>query len=81
MFPERPRRPMPPYQPVPRRPFMGPQPQPQSRPGLLSQFQTPEGRLDFEKISATAQQMHGIYNQVSPLISKAGPFITRFIGR
>jgi len=37
--------------------------------GLMGMFQTPEGNLDFEKIISTAQQMNGIYKQVSPLLS------------
>ncbi|WP_371859594.1 YppG family protein [Tenuibacillus multivorans] len=41
-----------------------------ARPNLISQFQTPDGKLDFNKISATAHQVKQIYNQVNPLITQ-----------
>ncbi|MUK90416.1 hypothetical protein GMD78_18820 [Ornithinibacillus sp. L9] len=70
MFPGRPGRPMPPYPPMPpgRPPFPGQQQS--NRPNLLSLFQDPDGNLDLEKISTTAQQINSIYGQVSPLISQ-----------
>ncbi|WP_182917105.1 YppG family protein [Bacillus sp. PK3_68] len=66
-----PRRPMDPYSPVSRRP-LGRAQQPPQRPrgGLLSLLQDQEGNYDFEKITATARQLNGIYSQVSPMISK-----------
>lgn len=78
MFPRRPgmeERPMRPS------PFALPrrqQPQQVSRPGILSQFQSPDGNLDFEKISATAKQVNDIYQQVSPMVR---PMITKFLNR
>lgn len=88
MFPARPRRPMPPFQSRPPGPpfQFGPPPRPpqgpqQNKASLKSQFQTPEGRWDFEKISSTAQQMHGIYNQVSPMITQVGPMVSKFFTR
>ncbi|PGT79781.1 YppG family protein [Bacillus sp. AFS040349] len=60
------RRPMPrvPYQ----RPLQGPHVP--TSPNFLSHFQTSDGKFDFDKISATAQQIHKLYNQVSPMITK-----------
>lgn len=63
-----PRRPMAPYSPVSRR-RQQPPPQPKGG-GLLSLLQNQEGKFDFEKITATARQLNGIYSQVSPMISK-----------
>ncbi|WP_174727195.1 YppG family protein [Mesobacillus harenae] len=58
----------PPFQPGPgRRPFPGSQTP--NRPNFLSQFSTPDGMPDFNKIAGTAQQMNKIISQVSPLIS------------
>ncbi len=39
-------------------------------PGFKSMFQTPEGKLDFEKITGTVQQISNIYGQVSPFLTK-----------
>lgn len=69
MFPMGPRRPMPPYPSFPpRRRMQGGQIP--AKPGFLSQFQTAEGNLDFEKISSTVGQVNKIYSQVSPMFSK-----------
>ncbi|MEW9502676.1 YppG family protein [Jeotgalibacillus marinus] len=84
MPPMRPRQPMPQYSHVqPGRPLQGrPRIPLQGQPGrplqgqqfqkkpnaLLSHFKTDEGKFDFKKISSTAQQMHGLYNQMSPLL-------------
>ncbi|SFP34207.1 YppG family protein [Salibacterium halotolerans] len=65
MYPGRPGPPMPPNRPVPPQ---GHQMNP--RPNLLSQFQTPDGKLDFEKIAVTAQQMNRIYSQAKPIIAE-----------
>ena len=82
MFPNRP---MPPMRPGYRRPsrpmrdpfiFGGP---PRQRRGykqnsniknVMSAFQTEDGNIDLEKIMGTANQINGIYKQVSPMISK-----------
>ncbi|MEN1967154.1 YppG family protein [Lentibacillus sp. N15] len=74
MFPVRQRRPMPPS------PFAMPrmqrqQQQPKNRSNVLAMFQTPEGNVDFDKISTTAKQVNQIYQQVSPMVS---PLVTRF---
>lgn len=50
----------------PRMPAYGKQGQMQS---LMQMFQTPDGHWDLEKIMATAQQVNGVYQQVSPLVS------------
>lgn len=68
MNPFGPRRPMSPYQAPrfrqsPRRP--GP-----SKSNLFSVFRNPEGKMDFEKVKETAQQVNQLYSQVSPLIAK-----------
>lgn len=71
MFIGGPRRPMPPNQRMPmqhRRVMQGKQAY--GKPNLLSMFQTPDGSLDFEKISTTVQQINKIYNQVSPMITR-----------
>lgn len=44
---------------------------------LLSLFQTEDGNWDMEKISATASQMKGIYDQ----ISRISPMVLRLFGR
>ena len=49
-----------------------------NRPVILSQFQDANGQLDFEKISATAKQVHAIYQEVSPMVK---PIITRFLNK
>lgn len=63
MFPGGPRRPIPPYPPARFR-------QPQGKSNLFSMFRNPEGKLDFDKVKETAQQMNQLYSQVSPLITK-----------
>lgn len=78
MFPGRPEPQERPMQPSP---FALPRRQPPqqvTRPGILSQFQSSDGNLDFEKISATAKQVHDIYQQVSPMVR---PMITKFLNR
>ncbi|WP_161493877.1 YppG family protein [Virgibacillus necropolis] len=68
MFPNRPRRPMPQYHPARvRQPF--PRRQVAPKPNLLSSFRDPSGKLDFNKITETAQQMKSIYSQVGPIIT------------
>ncbi|WP_156288610.1 YppG family protein [Oceanobacillus salinisoli] len=81
--PARPTRPMhqtpprPPRDPFmfggPGRPVQGQQ-QNSGIQNVLSMFQSPDGNLDFEKVIGTAQQINGIYKQVSPMISR---FINR----
>ncbi|WP_240378100.1 YppG family protein [Bacillus piscicola] len=58
--------------PVPTRPFplQNQAYSPSAKPNVLDSFKTPDGNLDFEKISTTAQQVMNIYNQVSPMITK-----------
>ncbi|AIF45366.1 YppG family protein [Virgibacillus sp. SK37] len=73
MFPGKPRRPMPREHPFM---FQRPRqvPQTQSKRNLLDAFRTSEGGFDLDKITGTAQKMHDLYGQVSPMISK---FITK----
>lgn len=81
MFPNRPRRPMPPRgpnRPMPnRRPIQGPPAK--AKPSVLDQFKTADGKFDMEKITTTAQQVYGIYGQVSPMIRKMSPLLANFI--
>ncbi|WHX27815.1 YppG family protein [Virgibacillus halodenitrificans] len=73
MFPRKPRRPMPRENPFMfQRPRQVPKTQPKQN--LLDAFRTSEGGFDLNKITGTAQQMHSLYGQVSPMISK---FITK----
>lgn len=66
----RPRRqPRIPYPAAPRRGPGRRQPQP-PKASFLSFLQDSDGNFDFAKITATAQQLNGIYSQVSPMISK-----------
>ena len=37
---------------------------------LMGMFQTEDGNWDVEKIISTAQQVNGVYKQVSPLITQ-----------
>jgi hypothetical protein len=37
---------------------------------LMGMFQTEDGNWDIEKIISTAQQVNGVYKQVSPLITQ-----------
>ncbi|HLR80115.1 MAG TPA: YppG family protein [Bacillota bacterium] len=69
MFPGRPRRPFPPHRPMPPRrlPYGGSQ-SPTSN--LMSMFKTSEGKMDFEKITTTAQQINKLYQEFSPMISQ-----------
>lgn len=69
MFPDRRRRPMGPYYPNPyqRRRVQGTQVP--TRPNFLSPFQDQDGKMDYNRMFSTVQQMHGVYKQVSPLIS------------
>lgn len=68
MFPGRPRRPMPPYpQARARQAIHGRNPSPKSN--VMAMFRNPEGKLDFSKITETAQQMNDIYGQIKPLIA------------
>jgi len=82
MFPNRPMRPMGPGNRRPARPmrdpflFGGP---PRERRGnkqnsnlrnVMSAFQTEDGNIDLDKIMGTANQINGIYKQVSPMLSK-----------
>lgn len=67
MFPDRPRGPMPPYPPAR---FRQQQIRPSNKSNLQSMFRNPEGKLDFDKITKTAQQMNQLYSQVSPLITR-----------
>ncbi|MFD2761715.1 YppG family protein [Lentibacillus juripiscarius] len=73
MYPDRPRRPMPPPRP-PHPPMGRPRPpmQQQSpvKQNLINQFRDSEGNLDIDKITHTAQQVGKLYSQVSPLFSK-----------
>ncbi|WP_112180962.1 MULTISPECIES: YppG family protein [Paraliobacillus] len=78
MFPERPVRPNQPYPLIPnRRPYQ--MPPVQKKQSLLTQFKTADGNFDFDKITATAQQVQGIYTQVSPMIKQVSPLITKYI--
>lgn len=51
------------------------------QPGQLQQFmqhfQTPDGEWDIEKIISTAQQVNGVYKQVSPLVSNVTKLIKK----
>src|SRR5699024_27051 len=69
MFPGRPRRPFPPHRPMPPRrlPYGGSQ-SPTSN--FMSMFKTSEGKMDFEKITTTAQQINKLYQEFSPMISQ-----------
>ncbi|GAA0438522.1 hypothetical protein GCM10008983_14300 [Lentibacillus halophilus] len=71
MFPERPRRPMPPPQPFMNRPGppMEQRPAPMKQ-QLINQFRDSEGNIDIDKITNTAQQVGKLYGQVSPLFTK-----------
>jgi len=82
MFPNRPMRPMGPGNRRPSRPMRDPflfGSPPRERRGnnqnsnlrnVMSAFQTEDGNIDLEKIMGTANQINGIYKQVSPMLSK-----------
>ncbi|RKQ29662.1 YppG family protein [Oceanobacillus halophilus] len=79
MFPERQQKPASPPRRIPphsqRDPFLfGPpsrqRQQPSNIQALIRMFQTPDGEMDIDKIMGTAQQINGLYQQVSPMISK-----------
>lgn len=42
----------------------------ESHPSLLSMFQTSEGKIDFDKISGTVEQIRGLYGTFSPMLSR-----------
>ncbi|ALX47277.1 YppG family protein [Lentibacillus amyloliquefaciens] len=69
--PGRPQPPMPPrpHMRSPRQPVHISN-QPSQGQKLINQFRDPEGNLDIDKITATAQQIGELYGQVSPLITK-----------
>lgn len=78
MFPERPGSQERQIRPSP---FALPRKQPLQQvnlPGVLSQFQSSDGNIDFEKVSMTAKQVHDIYQQVSPMVR---PMITKFLNK
>lgn len=62
-----------PYSPRP--PFIPPQPQSSS---ILSQFQTPSGDLDINKMLSTVGQLANTVQQVSPVIKQVGSIIKSF---
>lgn len=66
--PGRPQPPMPPHRPS-RRQMQTPN-QTSNKHKLINQFRDSEGNLDINKITATAQQVGQLYEQVSPLIAK-----------
>lgn len=77
MFQERPVRPIHPYPFPHHRPY---QVTPvQKKQSLLAQFKTADGSFDIDKITTTAQQVQGIYTQVSPMIKQVRPLITKYI--
>jgi YppG-like protein len=63
-MPIRPRRSMHPFFPS------GPLRRPSRKQNFMSYFRTPEGNLDFNKITGTVQQAKQMYDQVRPLITK-----------
>ncbi|MEH7384921.1 YppG family protein [Bacillus sp. JJ1521] len=70
MFYGRPRRPIPfrPNHPSRQQRLFG-NSRSSNTPSLMSHFQTPDGKLDFNKVSSTAGQMRKIYSQVTPFLS------------
>lgn len=77
MFPERPIRPIQPFQFPHHKPYqVAPV---QKKQNLLAQFKTADGNFDIDKITTTAQQVQGIYTQVSPMIKQVRPLITKYI--
>lgn len=58
-----------------------PQQQPQQSsqtPGLLAQFQTPDGQMDVQKMLSTVGQLANTVQQVSPVIKEIGAMFRVF---
>jgi len=47
-------------------------------PGILAQFQTPEGQMDVQKMLSTVGQLANTVQQVSPVIKEIGAMIRVF---